>query len=87
MISFARKWNALQIKITGQERIPVKSSPLVLGKNSDARMFLAPFLLVLVTQSSAICGIIHGLLLKIVTQRILVTFAMFAKFAISSTLF
>ena len=93
MISFARKWNALQIKITEQERIPVKSSPLVLGKNSDARMFLAPFLPVVVSQSSAICGIIHGLLFKIVTQsfhkarRILFTFAMFAKFAISSTLF
>ena len=93
MISFARKWKALLIKITVQERIPVKSYPLVSGKNSDARMFLAPFLAVLVTQSSAICGIIHGLVFKIVTQsfhmarRILVTFSMFAKFAISSTLF
>ena len=43
MISFARKWNALQIKITGQDRIPVKIT-ISIRKNSDARMFLAPFL-------------------------------------------
>ena len=43
MISFARKWNALQIKITGQHGIPVKIT-ISIRKNSDARMFLAPFL-------------------------------------------
>ena len=35
-------------------------------------MFLAPFLPVLVTQFSAICGIIHGLLYEIVTQSFLI---------------
>ena len=56
-------------------------------------MFLAPFLPVLVNQSSAICGIIRGPLYEIVTQsfhiarRIVVTFAIFPKFAISSILF
>ena len=98
MISFARKWNALQIKITGQERIPVTITISIRKKQwcadvLDLFLALEQFLPVLVTQSSEICGIIHGLLYEIVTQsfhiarRILVTFAIFTRFAISSILF
>ena len=59
---FSRKWNPYY-KITGQELIPVK-----IRRNSDARVLLAPFLpfskscLFNTCYSSAICGLIHGLL-------------------------
>ena len=59
---FSQKWNPYY-KITGQELIPVK-----IWRNSDARVFWAPFLPFNFTvlgyscYSSAICGLIHGLL-------------------------
>ena len=61
MIPFSE--NETHYKITGQERIPVK-----IWRNSDARVLLAPFLpfsnswLFNTCYSSAICGLIHGLL-------------------------